>query len=101
LALKQAAFGRTREGDATPVDRDYHDAFLLIDAVGQDVIADLRVAAYEVRQRSRLAVATLASGDEGMAAAAREMVSLGSARSQRAAEAAVRRAALRFQRLLG
>ena len=29
LALKQAAFGRTRATDGAPIERDYHDAYLL------------------------------------------------------------------------
>ena len=32
LALKQAAFGRTRPDNDTPVERDYHDAYLLVSA---------------------------------------------------------------------
>jgi hypothetical protein len=41
LALKQAAFGRTRPPDDTPVERDFHDAYLLISAAPDPVVAPL------------------------------------------------------------
>ncbi len=100
LALKQAAFGRTRAGGTTPVDRDYHDAFLLIDAARENVRAELAIAGHEVRQRAHTAVDELASGDAGTAAAARELVNLGSADTQRQAETTVQRAAADMRRSL-
>jgi hypothetical protein len=33
VALKQAAFGRTRPADNLPVERDYHDVYLLVSTV--------------------------------------------------------------------
>jgi hypothetical protein len=98
LALKDAAFGRTRPPDGAPVERDYHDAYLLISAVPDIVVADLEVSGYEVRQRAFDAISQLAAGDRATIAAARQMMSLGVADSQRAGEAAVRRAAVQIQR---
>jgi hypothetical protein len=100
LALKQAAFGRVREPDGRPVERDFHDAYLLLSATPDVVAADLATAGYEVRRRVRDAVAQLAAGDEATAAAGRQMVRLDVADSRRLAEAAVRRAAVRMQRRL-
>lgn len=100
LALKQAAFGRTRPTDETPVDRDYHDAYLLVSAVPEDVATDLHVAEHEVRQRAADAIAQLAAGGDATIAAARQLVRLQTADSQRAGEAGVRRAAIQMQRRL-
>lgn len=100
LALKQAAFGRTRGPDDTPVERDFHDAHLLLSAVPDAVAADLVTAGYEVRRRALDAISQLAAGGDATAAAARQMVRLDVADSQRLAEATVRRAAVRMQRRL-
>jgi hypothetical protein len=100
LALKQAAFGRTRAPDGAPIERDYHDAYLLISAVPDALRADYHRAEHEVRTRAIDAVAQLAAGDEATIAAARQMVRLRAAASQRVAEATVRRAATRAQKLL-
>jgi hypothetical protein len=100
LALKEAAFGRTRAPDGRAVERDFHDVFLLIDEVAEDVLSGLRVAEYEVRVRSARAIDQLASGGDATVAAGRQMVRLGSAPTQRSAEAAVRRSARRLQRRL-
>lgn len=101
IGLKQAAFGRTRFGASGVVERDYHDAYLLMAAVPEDVAAGYAVAEYEVRSRVRRAVAALAGGGAETIAAAREMRRLDSGvESQRQAEQQVRRAALRMQRRL-
>lgn len=100
LALKQAAFGRRRPLDDTPVERDFHDAYLLISAAADAVVAELMLAEHEVRQRAIDAISQLATDDETTAAAARQMVRLRTADSQRAAEAVVRRAAVRIQQRL-
>lgn len=100
LALKQAAFGRTRVGSTTPVQRDYHDAFLLIHAVPDGVAAELRVAGHEIQERARRAIDELATNDTATVAAGREMVRLAGAGSQREAEAAVRRVAIRMRHRL-
>jgi len=98
LALKQAAFGRTRASDGRPVERDYHDAYLVISQIPDAVLSEWSRAAYEVRQRATDAIRRLAAGGDETAAAARQIVRLGAAASQRAAEADVRRAAARIAR---
>jgi hypothetical protein len=100
LALKQAAFGRTRPTDDEPVERDFHDAFLLISGVPNSLVDELRVAGHEVRHRAADAIAQLAAGANATAAAGRQMVRLGDSSTQRVAEAEVRRAASRIQRTL-
>jgi hypothetical protein len=93
LALKEAAFGRTRAGSTQTVQRDFHDAYLLIDAVSDDVVREWRAAGHEVRQRVRAAITALGAGGEATVAAGGEMVRLGQASSQRQAETRVLRAA--------
>jgi hypothetical protein len=100
LALKQAAFGRTRPPDEALVERDFHDAYLLISAAVDAVVADLGIAETEVRKRANDAIAQLGAGNAATIAAAHQMVRLRSADSQRAAEAEVRRAAARIQQRL-
>jgi len=100
LALKEAAFGRTRPTDDRPVERDYHDAFLLVSAAADQVVAAFASAGHEVRQRALRAVAALQDGGEPTAAAARQMVLLGDERTVRRAEAVVRRAAGEIRRRL-
>lgn len=97
LALKQAAFGRTRGPDALPADRDYHDAFLLIDLVPEDIVAGGAIAEYEVRARISAAIDALQAGETATIAAARQMVLIGAAETQRRAEEAVHRAARRLR----
>ena len=98
LALKQAAFGRRRATDDTPVDRDFHDAYLLIASVPDRVVDDMMVGGYEVRTRASDAIDQLAGGGHATQAAGRQIVRLRAADTQREAEAAVRRAAARIQR---
>ena len=100
LALKEAAFGRVRGPDAVPVERDFHDAFLLLDEVAEDVVAEFAEAEAEVRARVRRAIARLADDDDALGAAGRQMVRLGEAATARDAEARVRRAARRVARRL-
>jgi len=59
LALKQAAFGRTRPTDNRPVERDYHDAYLLVSTVPDALVDEFRLADYEVRSRAVDAVTQL------------------------------------------
>lgn len=96
LALKQAAFGRTRAADDAPVERDYHDAYLLISAIPDTLVQEFAYAEHEVRTRTIEAVTQLAEGGAATQAAAREMVRLRVEGSQRVAEANVRRAASRM-----
>jgi hypothetical protein len=100
VALKQAAFGRTRASDNTPIERDYHDAHLLLSGVIDELCADLERADHEVRVRVIDAATQLKTGEVATIAAARQMVRLGDAESQRAAEAIVRRSARRAHGLL-
>lgn len=100
LALKQAAFGRTRPADDRLVERDYHDAYLLISAVPETLVEEFGSAEHEVRTRTTDAITRLAEGDAATQAAGREMVRLRVEQSQRIAEANVRRAATRMARLL-
>jgi hypothetical protein len=90
VALKQNAFGRTRPPDHEVVRRDFHDVYLLVDQVPDQVLAGYGVADGGVRPSVREAVAVL--GDERgdpLRWAAREMVALGEARNQRDAEAEI------------
>lgn len=80
-----------RAGSNQTVQRDYHDAFLLIDAVGGDVVREWRMAGHEIRELARRAITTLGEGGDATAAAGREMIRLGQAASQRQAETRVRR----------
>jgi hypothetical protein len=72
----------------------------LISAAPDVVVAELNLAEHEVRRRARDAITKLVAGGEATAGAARQMVRLRTAESQRAAEAAVRRAAVLIQRRL-
>jgi len=100
VALKEAAFGRTRHGEERPAERDYHDVHLLFRHVPGELLDDMPRASYEVRQRAQGAVELLADGGEATAAAARQMVLTGEADTQREAEAAVRRTAASVGRRL-
>lgn len=100
LALKQAAFGRTRPPSGAAVERDYHDAYLLIAAAADAVAAEFATAQPEVRRRGSEAIALLAAGGKQTEAAGRQIVRLQMAPSQRLAEAEVRRAARLMQRRL-
>lgn len=100
LALKQAAFGRRRPPENSVVQRDYHDAYLLVSSVAESILEELARADSALRRWAEKAVLDLASGAEPTRAAARQMVELGQARTQRAAEAEVRRAANRMQKLM-
>jgi hypothetical protein len=100
VALKQAAFGRTRASDNAPVERDYHDAYLLLSGVIDELRADFERAEHEVRVRVIDAATQLMTGGVATIAAARQMVRLGEAQSQRTAEAIVRRSAREAHGLL-
>ena len=95
VALKEAAFGRTRPtGEA--VDRDFSDAAMLLDRLGPDIAEAL---AGSPQMRGRVVRAAQRLLDEAAcAAAAREMVSAGQQDTIAAAEGFTRRAALRFLR---
>jgi hypothetical protein len=96
LALKQAAFGRTRPGTDVPVERDYHDAYLLISSVPDALEREFRCAESEVRTRAIDAADQLSEGGTATVRAAHQAVRLRVDPSQRVAEANVRRAAARL-----
>lgn len=98
VGLKEAAFGRTRH-DGEPVDRDFSDAALLFDRVGQE-IADEVQSDSVMRARVRRAARRLLDEPTSSEAAARELVSIREFPTQREAEVAVRRTAQGFLRRL-
>ena len=51
-----------------PVERDYHDVYLLISAVPDALLADFGRAEHEVRARGMDAIEQLAAGNEATAA---------------------------------
>lgn len=91
VALKEAAFGRTRPS-GEPVDRDFSDATLLLDKLGEEIAREVD-SSHQIRRRVLRAAQTLSETEDATVAAAREMVRSGYADTQPAAEAAVRRAA--------
>ncbi len=88
VALKQHAFGRSRH-DGKVVQRDYYDAFLLLEYASEEVLDTYNAADAAVKERVRLAVATLAVEGDEIQLAGREMVELGAAENQRDAEAEI------------
>lgn len=101
LALKEAAFGRTRRGERSVAERDFHDAYLLLEHRGEQVVLDVKRANYDVRARAHNAITLLSAENDATATAARQIVRLDQRLTQREAEAMVRRAARRVARLLG
>jgi hypothetical protein len=100
IALKHAAFGRTRKPDNTPVERDYHDVHLLLAGASEDVASQFALAEFDVRTRALDAIEQLAGGGPATIAAARQMVRIGTTDTQPAAEAEVRRVATLARRRL-
>ena len=99
VALKEAAFGRTRpSGD--PVDRDFSDVALLFDRLGDRIAAEISSAS-PMRPRVIRAAQRLDKDEAAIAAAARELVRSGHEETQLTASAFVRRAALRLHQRLG
>ena len=99
VGLKEMAFGRTRHS-GEPVDRDFSDVALLLDRLGDEIVAEV-AGSFAMRGRVRRAGERLASDDVAIASAARELVGSGQEDTQLAAEVAVRRGARRFLRRLG
>lgn len=97
IALKAAAFGRTRSSGET-VDRDFSDVMLLLDHLGPEIAREVTPPS-QMRSRVEQATERLLEED-ALAAAARELVRTGSQASQQAAEEAVRRTAQRSLRRL-
>jgi hypothetical protein len=91
VALKEAAFGRTRpSGD--PVDRDFSDVALLFNQLGDQIATEVSSAS-PMRSRVIHAAQRLDRDEAAIAAAARELVRSGQDETQLTAEAFVRRAA--------
>jgi hypothetical protein len=99
VALKEAAFGRTRPSGER-VDRDFSDAALLLDRLGTE-IADEANGSPQLRGSIVRAAERLREDEAALGAAARELVRTGQEESILAAEAATRRAAQRVLRRLG
>ena len=91
VALKGAAFGRTRPDD-TPVDRDFSDAVALLDH-HHDLIVEEASAAGQIRQRIVTVATQLRDDRTAIDAAAREMAATGQTETPRAAELTVARVA--------
>lgn len=100
IALKRQAFGRTRAGEAEPVDRDYCDVYVILRQVPEAVLEDYERADRTVRVWLEQAVDLLADDRHARLRAASEAVRVGLAGSVRSAEADVRRVATRFRRRL-
>jgi hypothetical protein len=100
VALKRQAFGRTRAGEDTPVDRDYCDVYLVLRQVPNAVLDDFEHADQTVRIWVEQAVDLLADDREAQSRAAHEAVRSNFAASVRTAEADVKRTATRFRRRL-
>ena len=99
VALKEAAFGRTRpSGEA--VDRDFSDVALLLDRLGDQIAIEVESAS-PMRGRVIQAAERLDQDEAAIAAAARELVRSGHGETVPSAEAFVRRAALGLGRRLG
>lgn len=91
VALKEAAFGRTRPVTDEPVDRDFSDVALLLDNEGEliarEVAADPQMRARVLRAAERL------QGEAGARdAAVRQLVATGQEQTPREADAMVVRA---------
>ncbi len=90
VALKEMAFGRTRP-DGESVDRDFSDAALLLDRLGEEIVEEI-VGGGQMRARVIQAAHRLLY-DGSAAAAAREMVAVGEVGTLREGEETTRRAA--------
>jgi hypothetical protein len=99
VALKEAAFGRTRP-NGEPVDRDFSDAALLLDGLGDLILQEVATAT-QMRLRVQRAAERLNEEATATTAAARELVATGQEENQRAAEAVVLRASRRILREIG
>lgn len=90
IALKRNAFGRLRPPENQVVRRDFHDVYLLVDQVPDQVLASYGIADGGVRQGVREATSLLCEAQsDPLRLAAAEMVDLGEARNQRDAEAEI------------
>lgn len=98
VGLKEAAFGRTRF-TGEPVDRDFSDVALLFEHLTDEIAAEVS-APSPMRARVIRAAERLLTDELALTAAAREFVASGEETDHRSAEAAVRRSARDFLRML-
>lgn len=94
VALKEAAFGRTRAPTGEPVDRDFSDVALLLDREGERIVKEVATDS-QMRIRVLRAAKRLQEG-EPLEAAVRQLVATGQERTPREAEAMVTRACAEF-----
>jgi len=98
VGLKEAAFGRKRHS-GEPVDRDFSDAAMLIDRLGDEIVDEVRNPS---TMRMRVIRAARRLCDEDCAAgAARELVLGGAYDTEREAVLSVQRTCQRLLRRLG
>lgn len=99
VGLKFEAFGRTRP-DGEIVERDFSDVSLLLECRVDDIASALEGPS-AMRERVLKATRRLEEDDEAVRMAARERVRIGREPTQREAEAAVRRIAVRARDRIG
>lgn len=100
VALKQNAFGRRRPPDDEIVRRDFHDVYLLLGHVPDEVLRSYQLADGHVRKRVRVATKLLTEEGEPVQLAAEEIVKLEEAANQRDAEREIVLAARAFEERL-
>lgn len=91
VALKEAAFGRTRSPTDEPVDRDYSDVVLVLDNEGERIVEEV-VGDTQMRERVLRAAERLLGEPKALEGAVRQLVASGQEPTPREAEAMVRRA---------
>lgn len=97
VALKEAAFGRSR-ANGDPVERDFHDVYLVVDQRPDDLERSYREATLDVRPRVDRALALLAEDGEENEAAARQHARITGDADVTKHQLAIRRSAIFFQR---
>lgn len=91
VALKEAAFGRTRPVTGEPVDRDFSDVALLLDNEGERIAEEV-AGDSQMRARVLRAAERLRGETEAIEAAVRQLVATGQEQTPREAERMVSRA---------
>ena len=100
LALKRHAFGRTRAADGSLVERDYHDAYLLMAHVGEEIAAEYNATDDgELRGLIRKSIEELQT-DEAREAGRNQITRLEPGVSRREADLRLTRAVKSFERRL-
>jgi hypothetical protein len=91
VALKEAAFGRTRPATDEPVHRDFSDVALLLDNEGERIVGEV-ASDSQMRARVLRAAERLRGEPEALEGAVRQLVATGQEQTPREAEAMVVRA---------